>query len=37
MMIVLISDNVYCMYPLHKKHYCERWGEQTCLFFRVRW
>ena len=31
------EEIVHCMYPLHKKHYCERWGEQTRLFFRVRW
>jgi hypothetical protein len=31
------EEIVHCMYPLHKKRYCERWGEQTHLFIRVRW
>jgi len=31
------KEIIHCMYPLHKKHYCERWGEQTHLFFGVRW
>ncbi len=31
------GEIVHCMYPLHKKRYCERWGEQTHLFVRVRW
>ena len=28
---------IHCMRPKHKKRYCERWGEQTGLFFDVRW
>jgi len=28
---------IHCMRPKHKKRYCERWGEQTHLFFEVRW
>ena len=31
------EEIIHCMYSLHKKHYCERWGEQTHLFFGVRW
>lgn len=31
------EEIVHCMYPLHKKRYCTRWGEQTRLFVRVRW
>jgi len=31
------EEVVHCMYPLHKKRYCERWGKQTRLFVRVRW
>ena len=31
------EEIVHCMYPLHKRRYCERWGEQTHLFSRVRW
>ncbi len=33
----LEMEIVHCMYPLHKKRYCERWGEQTGLFVAVRW
>ena len=28
---------VHCMWPRRKKRYCERWGEQTHIFVRVRW
>ena len=28
---------IHCMRPRIRKHYCERWGEQTRLFVGVRW
>lgn len=28
---------VHCMWPRRRKRYCERWGEQTRIFTRVRW
>ena len=31
------TEIIHCMWSRRRKRYCERWGEQTGLFFRVRW
>ncbi|MEE8391762.1 MAG: hypothetical protein V3S14_13340 [Anaerolineae bacterium] len=33
----LSGEIIHCMWPRRKKRYCERWGEQTGTFVRVRW
>ncbi len=33
----LAMEVIHCMWPRRKKRYCERWGEQTGTFVRVRW